>query len=70
VVYREACRRWAVDPDDAVAVEDSAHGVASALGAGLVTLQVHATGPAAPGAVPVRHLDEIVSLLDPRPSSP
>ena len=70
VVYREACRRWAVDPDDAIAVEDSAHGVASALGAGLVTLQVHATGPAAPGAVPVRHLDEIVSLLDPQPSSP
>jgi HAD superfamily hydrolase (TIGR01509 family) len=62
MIYHEACRRWDVDPDDAVAVEDSAHGVASAVGAGLLTLQVHAT-EAAPGALAVRHLDEIVTLL-------
>jgi HAD superfamily hydrolase (TIGR01509 family) len=62
-VYREACRRWAVDLDDAVAVEDSANGVASAAGAGLVTLQVHAARPA-PGALAVPYLDGIVSLLD------
>jgi HAD superfamily hydrolase (TIGR01509 family) len=61
--YREACRRWAVKPDDAVAVEDSAHGVAAAVGAGLMTLQVHAANPA-PAAIPVRHLADLVSLLD------
>ena len=61
-VYREACRRWGIDPGEAVAVEDSAQGAASAIGAGLVTLQVHATEPA-PGAFPIRHLGEIVSLL-------
>ncbi|MEU4830329.1 HAD family hydrolase [Streptosporangium sp. NPDC023615] len=60
--YAYACRRWAVDVADAVAVEDSAHGVASAVGAGLVTLQVHAAEPAA-GAIVVRDLDEIVSLF-------
>jgi len=60
--YAYACRRWAVDPADAVAVEDSAHGVASAVGAGLVTLQVHAAEPAA-GAIAVSDLDEIVSLF-------
>jgi HAD superfamily hydrolase (TIGR01509 family) len=68
-VYREACHRWAVDPDDAVAVEDSANGVASAAGAGLVTLQVHVARPA-PGAVAVPHLDGIVSLLDPGGDGP
>ncbi|MBG0822868.1 HAD-IA family hydrolase [Planomonospora sp. ID91781] len=61
--YLRACRDWAVPPDGAVAVEDSVHGVASAVGAGLVTLQVHAAGPAA-GAVAVRDLDEIASLLE------
>jgi HAD superfamily hydrolase (TIGR01509 family) len=61
--YRHACARWSVDPDDAVAVEDSAHGVASAVGAGLLTLQVHAAIPAT-GAIQVRDLDEIVALLD------
>ncbi|MEO3811575.1 HAD family hydrolase [Sphaerisporangium sp. B11E5] len=60
--YAYACRRWAVEPADAVAVEDSAHGVASAVGAGLVTLQVHAAEPAA-GAIAVPDLDEIVSLF-------
>lgn len=62
-VYREACRRWAVNPDDAVAVEDSARGVASAAGAGLLTLHVHAAEPA-PGTVAVRHLADVVRLLD------
>jgi HAD superfamily hydrolase (TIGR01509 family) len=66
--YRHACRRWAVDPADAVAVEDSATGVASAVGAGLVTLHVHADEPA-PGAVAVRSLDEIVSVLEEEPAS-
>jgi beta-phosphoglucomutase-like phosphatase (HAD superfamily) len=61
-IYLEACRRWNIEPDGAIAVEDSAHGVASAVGAGLATLQVHTT-EAAPGALPVRHLDEIVALL-------
>ncbi|MEV0197102.1 HAD family phosphatase [Nonomuraea sp. NPDC050691] len=61
--YLEACRRWAIDPDDAVAVEDSAHGVAAAVSAGLVTLQVHAAEPA-PGAIVVDRLDDVVSLLD------
>ncbi|MBG0818872.1 HAD family phosphatase [Planomonospora sp. ID82291] len=61
--YRQACHRWAVDPADALAVEDSAHGVASATGAGLLTLQVHGAEPA-PGAVTVQNLDAIVALLD------
>ncbi|MFI0443899.1 HAD family hydrolase [Actinomadura sp. 6N118] len=61
--YREACRRWAPDPADAVAVEDSAAGVASAVGAGLLTLQVHAASPA-PGAVPLDDLNDLVALLD------
>jgi HAD superfamily hydrolase (TIGR01509 family) len=61
--YRHACERWSVDPDDAVALEDSEHGVASAVGAGLVTLQVNAVKPAA-GAAQVRDLDEIVDFLD------
>jgi bifunctional UDP-N-acetylglucosamine pyrophosphorylase/glucosamine-1-phosphate N-acetyltransferase len=60
--YREACRRWAVDPADALAVEDSAHGVAAAVGAGLVTVQVHATVPNA-GAIAVPHLDELAELV-------
>ncbi|MDA0637475.1 HAD family phosphatase [Nonomuraea sp. MCN248] len=61
--YRQACERWRVDPDDAVVVEDSPHGVASAVAAGLVTLQVYAAEPAA-GAVRVRDLDEIADCLD------
>ncbi|MFG2002816.1 HAD family hydrolase [Spirillospora sp. NPDC048911] len=61
--YREACRRWSPDPADAVAVEDSAAGVAAAVGAGLLTLQVHAASPA-PGAVPVDGLTSLVALLD------
>ncbi|GGS56389.1 hydrolase [Planobispora rosea] len=61
--YRQACRTWAVDPARAVVLEDSSHGVASAVGAGLLTLQVHGGAPAA-GAVPVRDLEEIVSLLE------
>lgn len=64
LVYREACRRWAVGPEDVVVVEDSAHGVAAAVGAGLVTLQVHADRPA-PGAVPVADLDELAAALAP-----
>ncbi|GIH96954.1 HAD family hydrolase [Planobispora siamensis] len=61
--YRRACQAWAVDPASAVVLEDSAHGVASAVGAGLLTLQVHGGAPA-DGAVPVRDLEEIVSLLE------
>jgi HAD superfamily hydrolase (TIGR01509 family) len=69
MIYHEACRRWNIDADDAIAVEDSAHGVASAVGAGLITLQVHTTQPAR-AALAVRHLDEIVSLLGLRCEQP
>lgn len=62
-VYRQACRRWHVDPADAVVVEDSPQGVASAVGAGLATLQVHAHRPAE-GALAPGTLDAIVALLD------
>ncbi len=65
--YREACELWSVPPSDAVAVEDSPHGVASAVGAGLVTLQVHTARPA-PGAVAMPGLDAIASLLDAEPA--
>ncbi|NUS06347.1 MAG: HAD-IA family hydrolase, partial [Nonomuraea sp.] len=61
--YGAACRRWGVRPSSAVALEDSAHGVASAVGAGIATLHVHTADPA-PGAVAVRNLDHIVSLLE------
>jgi HAD superfamily hydrolase (TIGR01509 family) len=61
-VYREACRRFAIDPGDSVVVEDSAHGVASALGAGLLTVQVHAADPV-PGAIAVPGLDRLADLL-------
>ncbi|GAA3215160.1 HAD family phosphatase [Actinocorallia longicatena] len=60
--YREACRRWGADPGEAVAVEDSAAGVASAVGAGLLVLHVH-TGNAAPGAIAVPGLDALTALL-------
>nr|BFE80156.1 hypothetical protein GCM10020093_027570 [Planobispora longispora] len=66
--YRRACQIWSVDPADAVALEDSAHGVASAVGAGLLTLQVHGDVPVA-GAVRVRDLDEVVSLLGTQPGT-
>jgi HAD superfamily hydrolase (TIGR01509 family) len=62
-VYREACRLWDVDPQEAVVVEDSDHGVTSALRAGLIAFQVRA-GRTTPGAVAVRHLGEIASLLE------
>ncbi|WP_049564502.1 HAD family hydrolase [Nonomuraea sp. SBT364] len=61
--YAHACRLWGVDAADAVAVEDSAHGVASATGAGLATLHVHTTAPL-PGAVAVRDLHELVSVVE------
>ncbi|MCK2216977.1 HAD family phosphatase [Actinomadura sp. ATCC 31491] len=60
--YRLACRRWRVDPAEAVALEDSPHGVAAALGAGLATLHVHAAEPA-PGAIAAGDLHDVVSLL-------
>ena len=66
--YREACRRYAPggDPGTAVAVEDSAQGVASALAAGLLTVHVRAGGPAVPGpgVVPVAGLEALRALLD------
>jgi HAD superfamily hydrolase (TIGR01509 family) len=62
-VYREACRRFAVDPADVVVVEDSAHGAASALGAGLLTVLVHAARPV-PGTVAVQHLDDLADLFE------
>ncbi|MGP4022428.1 HAD family hydrolase [Actinomadura sp. 3N407] len=61
--YLRACERWGFGPAEAAAVEDSVHGVASAVGAGLVTFQVHAAGPA-PGAIHVGGLDDLVALAD------
>jgi HAD superfamily hydrolase (TIGR01509 family) len=40
VVYREACAALGADPARSVAVEDSAHGVAAAVAAGLVAVAV------------------------------
>ncbi|QFG21453.1 HAD family phosphatase [Actinomadura sp. WMMB 499] len=60
--YRAACERWSVAPAGAAAVEDSAHGAASAVGAGIRTYLVHASGPV-PGTVPVRDLDALADLL-------
>lgn len=62
--YRYACRLWSIPAAEAVAVEDSAHGTAAALGAGLPTFQVHAATPL-PAAIPVHDLEELASLLDP-----
>ena len=39
-IYLEACRRLGVEPDDALALEDSASGVAAAKGAGLTCIAV------------------------------
>ncbi|WP_412515994.1 HAD family hydrolase [Actinomadura madurae] len=61
--YRRACERWGIAPDEAVAVEDSVHGVASAVGAGLTTFQVHAAEPA-PGAVHLSGLDDLAGLAE------
>ncbi|MEU6795881.1 HAD family phosphatase [Nonomuraea wenchangensis] len=61
-VYRLACRRWEVDPAEAVVLEDSAHGVAAALGAGLATLHVHTAAPT-PGAIAAGSLHDVVSLV-------
>ncbi|MEU4512538.1 HAD family phosphatase [Nonomuraea wenchangensis] len=61
-VYRLACRRWDVDPAEAVVLEDSAHGVAAALGAGLATLHVHTAAPL-PGAIGAGDLHDVVSLV-------
>jgi HAD superfamily hydrolase (TIGR01509 family) len=58
--YAEACRRWAPGgPATAVAVEDSPAGVASALAAGLLTVQVGGVqvgGVPAPGVLAVDSL--------------
>lgn len=61
--YAHACALWSVSTAEAVAVEDSVHGVASAVGAGLVTLQTH-VARAVPGAFAARDLHEILSLLE------
>ncbi|URM98135.1 HAD family phosphatase [Actinomadura madurae] len=61
--YLRACERWGIGPDEAVAVEDSAHGVASAVGAGLTTFQVNAAEPA-PGAVHLGGLDDLAGLAE------
>nr|WP_225311371.1 HAD family phosphatase [Microbispora cellulosiformans] len=61
--YAYACEHWGLDPGAVVVLEDSAHGVASAVGAGLATLHVHVAEPA-PGAVAARDLEEIAALLE------
>ncbi|MBO3747534.1 HAD family hydrolase [Streptosporangiaceae bacterium NEAU-GS5] len=63
LVYRYACERWAADPAEVVVLEDSANGVAAAVGAGLLTLHVH-VDLAAPGATAVQDLGRIVSALE------
>ncbi|WP_318271850.1 HAD family phosphatase [Microbispora triticiradicis] len=61
--YAYACEHWGLDPGAVVVLEDSAHGVASAVGAGLATIHVHVAEPA-PGAVAARDLEKIATLLD------
>lgn len=69
-IYLEACRRWAVVAADAVVVEDSRHGVAAAVAAGLSTVQVHACGSddgadvTAPGVWGLPGLPDLVALLE------
>jgi HAD superfamily hydrolase (TIGR01509 family) len=58
-VYLEACRRLGVAPADAVAVEDSPAGVASARAAGLVVVGLEAQVVLAEAAVRVRTLREL-----------
>ena len=48
-VYAHACRLWSVDPAEAVAVEDSAHGVAAATGAAAAHVPAVRGRPAARG---------------------
>ncbi|XRQ04691.1 HAD family hydrolase [Actinomadura welshii] len=60
--YLRACEQWGIRPDEAAAVEDSVHGVASAVGAGLTTYQVNAV-ERAPGAVHLDGLDDLVALV-------
>jgi HAD superfamily hydrolase (TIGR01509 family) len=66
-VYLEACRRVGVSPADAVALEDSPSGVASAKAAGLTVIAV----PQMPGIdvsaadVVVASLVDLVGTLDP-----
>lgn len=43
-IYREACRRLGADPYDAVAIEDSASGIESALAAGMRVVAVPRPG--------------------------
>jgi beta-phosphoglucomutase-like phosphatase (HAD superfamily) len=45
-VYLEACRKLAVDPSDAIALEDSAIGAAAARAAGLLVIVI----PSSPDA--------------------
>ncbi|GAA0553949.1 HAD family hydrolase [Actinomadura livida] len=61
--YLRACERWGIGPGEAAAVEDSVHGVASAVGAGLRTFQVHGA-ERAPGAVHLGGLDDLVALAE------
>jgi HAD superfamily hydrolase (TIGR01509 family) len=53
-IYRLACGRLGVEPTDCVAVEDSPHGVAAALAAGLHVVQISASGHVPLGGVTLR----------------
>ncbi|MBL0928143.1 MAG: HAD family phosphatase [Phycisphaerales bacterium] len=66
--YRLTCQRLGVNPGEAVAIEDSAHGVAAAVGAGCVTIAVlHTTArqhlPPGAGMVVPRIGDLSVDIL-------
>ena len=59
-IYLEACRRLSADPADAVALEDTATGLAAARAAGMRTIGVPSVSTAALEADPIAG-----SLLDP-----
>ncbi|MEM7627293.1 MAG: HAD family phosphatase [Planctomycetota bacterium] len=57
--YALAVERLGIDPGNALAIEDTAAGLASAQGAGLMTLGLTTTGPAEPLAAAVRVIDDL-----------
>ena len=61
-IYEEACRRWSLDKNEVIVIEDSANGARAALAAGLTTLQVN-SATVEPGALPLRSLRMAHSLL-------
>ena len=60
--YALAAQRLGVDPANALAIEDTAAGLASASGAGLMTLGLTTTGPAEPLAEAQRVIDDLAGV--------